>query len=186
MEPTIPPTTYPTTDPTAPTPKPTAIPTPKPTDTTSAPTLSPTPLPTPFPTNLPTHSPTTDPTVYPSMEEPDDCAFWEVGPINISYNNVIGSVSLHDVVNVSLELKTTVGWTCPINEYCNVFAIGEEHESHPKLPSVYLRKNAEDNMKIRVIATVNDTAKQQMQFGNSDFRSSFNDGMYPLHLNLFF
>lgn len=146
--------------------------------TSAAPTNKPTPVPTPIPINLPADAPTVDPTVYPSMKQPDDCVFWEVGPVDISHNNKIGSVLLHNVVNVTLELKiATVNWTCPVDEFCNVFGIGKENTSHPKLPSLTLRENNSDNMKILVVASENSTEKQQVQFGNSGFRQSFNDGM---------
>ena len=112
------------------------------------------------------------------MEEPDGCRFWAVGPVEISPNNYLGNITIYDVVNISLELKTPYNWTCPMNAYCNVLGIGLKGAGAPDLPSLALRRNTNGKPKILWVTTTNEGETKQLSFGNQQFQTTFNDGTW--------
>ena len=127
-----------------------------------------------------TNSPTTEPTSFPTMDRPDECDYWYPGPIDIAFNQTIDNIMLYDVMELSFQLKTEVNWTMPTNETnYEILKIGEpQTSSKPKLPQMNFRVNAAGNPKWKTVVTNDSGDNVIVQFGNSNFQETFNDGSW--------
>ena len=146
-------------------------------EATCDPTISPTTAhPTRSPTVQPTSAPSSDPTTAPTI--PEGCDYWFPGPIPIESDKVLSTIMLYEAVNISFDLKTYPGWTCPADSFCNVLRFGSHNASFPKLPSILLRVNDLGNSKVKVVISDNEDQTAYIQFGNDEFWNEFNDGNY--------